>query len=67
MCVICIIILVGRSHGSLTPAASIFHLYIAARLAASFYNMYTAATAAVAKRDPQNGAAPTVTWFWSRV
>ena len=33
------------------------------RLAASFYNIYTAATAAVAKLDPQNEAAPAVTWF----
>ena len=37
------------------------------RLAASLYTNYTAATAAVAKLDPQNGAAPAVTWFWSRV
>ena len=35
------------------------------RLAASVYNKYTAA--AVAKLDPQNGAVPAVTWFWSRV
>ena len=37
------------------------------KLAGSFYNIYTAATAAGAKLDSQNGAAPTVTWFWSRV
>ena len=37
------------------------------RLAASLYNKYTAATASVAKFDPQNGAVPAVTWFWSRV
>ena len=30
-------------------------------------NVYTAATAAVAKLDPHNGTALAVTWFWLRV
>ena len=35
--------------------------------AGSLYNIYTATAAVVAKLDPQNGTAPAVMWFLSRV
>ena len=33
----------------------------------SLYNIYTATAPAVAKLDPQNGTAPAVMWFLSRM